>query len=152
MKLQSLKCPNCDGMLNMDLEKMEHIFCPYCGQKFSVDDGKKEYTINQNININKNITHTKLTYNEADVIREKTNSVSKYLKNVINKKDEENKNVAILLDKNIKPPFKGKEKTDKNRFQMLYKRYAAAAAIRLPKKLTALLSRKRGPSTLLQGT
>lgn len=72
MKLQALKCPNCDGILNMDVEKKDFIFCPYCGQKFMLDDEKKEYTINKNININKNVTHTNQTYNEADVIREKT--------------------------------------------------------------------------------
>ena len=76
MKLQKLSCPNCNGILEMNVDNKEYIFCPYCGQKFFVDDEKKEYTINQNINvkkdinINKNVTHT--TYNEADVIKQKT--------------------------------------------------------------------------------
>ena len=72
MKLQKLNCPNCNGTLDIKIGDEKYIFCPYCGQKFFVDDGKKEYTINKNININKNITHTKRTYDEAEVIRAKT--------------------------------------------------------------------------------
>lgn len=78
MKLHKLSCPNCNGKLNMNIDDKEFIFCPYCGQQFLVDDGKKEYNVNKNIhikkdiNINKNVTHTHRTYNEADVIREKT--------------------------------------------------------------------------------
>lgn len=72
MKLHKLSCPNCNGILELNVNDKEYIFCPYCGQKFFVDDGKKEYTINQNINFNKNITHTKRTYDEAEVIKAKT--------------------------------------------------------------------------------
>lgn len=78
MKLYKLSCPNCEGMLDLKVDDKEYIFCPYCGQKFFVEDGKKEYTINQNINIkkdiniNKNVTHTNRRYDEAEIIRAKT--------------------------------------------------------------------------------
>lgn len=68
MKLQKLSCPNCEGTLNIDIKDQKQIFCPYCGQKFIVDDGKKEYTINKNINISKNVTHTRRTIDEAGLI------------------------------------------------------------------------------------
>lgn len=58
MKLHKLSCPNCNGTLDLKIDDKEYIFCPYCGQKFFVEDGKKEYTITQNININKNVTYT----------------------------------------------------------------------------------------------
>ncbi len=74
MKLHKLRCPNCDGMLEMKIGgKSDYIFCPYCGQQFFVDDGKKTYTINQNININKNIKVDKTIHNrytnDAEVIK-----------------------------------------------------------------------------------
>ena len=65
------RSPNCNGILDLNVDDKEYIFCPYCGQKFFVEDGKKEYTINQNININKNITHTHRTYDETEIIKEK---------------------------------------------------------------------------------
>lgn len=55
MKLQKLSCPNCNGILDLNDDNIEYLDCPYCRQKFFVDDGKKEYTINKNINIKKDI-------------------------------------------------------------------------------------------------
>ena len=78
MQLRKLKCPNCGGTLDINLDDKEYIFCPYCGEKCFVEDGKKEYTINQNINIKKDIninkqtSHTRHNIDEADVIRAKT--------------------------------------------------------------------------------
>lgn len=78
MKLHKLRCPNCSGILEIKIDDKEFIFCPYCGEKFYVDDEKKEYTFNQNINIKKDIninkqtTHTQHNIDEADVIRAKT--------------------------------------------------------------------------------
>lgn len=70
MKLHKLTCPNCNGDLNIEIDEgLTSVFCPYCGQKFFVDDEKQEWTINKNININKNI-HKRYT-NDADVIRAK---------------------------------------------------------------------------------
>lgn len=77
MKLHKLSCPNCNGILDLNVDNRAYIFCPYCGQKFFIEDGKKEYTINQNINIkkdiniNKNVTHTHRTYDEAEIIKER---------------------------------------------------------------------------------
>ena len=78
MKLHKLSCPNCNGILDLKVDDKEYIFCPYCGEKFFVEDGKKEYTINQNINvkkdinINKNITHTNRNIDDAEIIKQKT--------------------------------------------------------------------------------
>lgn len=64
MKLHKLNCPNCNGILDMKIaDNTSAIFCPYCGQQFFVDDGKKEYTINENI-------HNRYT-DDAKVLKEK---------------------------------------------------------------------------------
>lgn len=75
MKLRKLCCPNCKGDLELKVNNNKQIFCPYCGQKFYLDDEKKEYTINKNININKNIKYT--SWDEADVIRATTEAQEK---------------------------------------------------------------------------
>ena len=83
MKLHKLRCPNCAGTLDIKLDDNEYIFCPYCGEKFLVEDGKKEYTFTQNvnkkkdINNNKNISQTQRNIDEAEVIRAKTESREK---------------------------------------------------------------------------
>ena len=77
MKLHKLSCPNCNGTLDLKIDDKEYIFCPYCGQKFFVEDGKKEYTITQNININKNVTYTNRNIDDAEVIRAKTEAKEK---------------------------------------------------------------------------
>lgn len=80
MKLQKLNCPNCDAHLNMELTKeSNYIFCPYCGQQFHIDNGKREYTVNKNININKNINHTKRKIDETEI--EKAKASAKEMKN-----------------------------------------------------------------------
>ena len=84
MQLLKLECPNCGGTLDISLNDKKSIFCPYCGEKFIVEDGKKEYTINQNIRIDKHTSHTRHTVNEADIIRAKT-------------KDREQKNNLLIL-------------------------------------------------------
>ncbi len=68
MKLQRLSCPNCNASLNMELTKeSDYIFCPYCGQQFHIDNEKREYTFNKNININKNINHIKRKIDETEI-------------------------------------------------------------------------------------
>ena len=68
MKLHKLNCPNCGGMLELKVSNdSDYIFCPYCGQQFFVDEGKKTYTINQNIKVEKTI-HNRYT-NDAEVIK-----------------------------------------------------------------------------------
>ena len=73
MKLQKLSCPNCNGSLRINVENKDRLFCPYCGQAFSIDDGRREYTINRNENIvktvnifNHNINHT---INDSEIIK-----------------------------------------------------------------------------------
>lgn len=71
MKLKVLKCPECRA--NKEIEEgRTSCFCSYCGCKIIIDDEKSETTINKNININKNITHTERYVNEAEVLEIKT--------------------------------------------------------------------------------
>lgn len=78
MKLKKLNCPNCNGELDIKInDENNSIFCPYCGQKFFVDTGKKERTVNKNISINKNVNYTRRNIDEADVIRAKTEAKEK---------------------------------------------------------------------------
>lgn len=77
MKINKLSCPNCGGMLNMDINECEYIYCPYCGQKFYVDKEKNEFTYNKNININKNVNYTNRYIDDADVIRAKSEAKEK---------------------------------------------------------------------------
>lgn len=77
MKLQKFCCPNCNGILNMDVGENDYIFCLYCGQKFYVDREKNEFTYNKNININKNINYTNRYVDDAEVIRAKSEAKEK---------------------------------------------------------------------------
>lgn len=82
MKLHKLTCPNCDGVLNMEISgNTEKVFCPYCGQQFYVDQEKKEFTFNKNItkniNIKKQSEHTHRNIDDADVIRAKAEAHEK---------------------------------------------------------------------------
>lgn len=77
MELHKLTCPSCNGSLDIKIDDRNYIHCPYCGQMFSFDDGKREYTINQNINITKNITHTQRKIDDAEIIRAKTEAKEK---------------------------------------------------------------------------
>ena len=82
MKLHKLTCPNCDGVLNMEISgNTEKVFCPYCGQQFYIDHEKKEFTfnknVNKNINIKKQIEYTNRTIDDADVIRAKAEAHDK---------------------------------------------------------------------------
>lgn len=72
MKLHKLSCPNCNGILDIEIEDKKYIYCPYCGQKFFVDDEKEEYTINKNININKNVSLTNRNIDDAKILEIKT--------------------------------------------------------------------------------
>ena len=68
MKLKVLKCPECRA--NIEIEDGRNFcFCNYCGCKIILDDEKQETTINKNVNINKNTTHTQRYINDAEVIK-----------------------------------------------------------------------------------
>ena len=67
MKLHKLTCPNCNGTLEIDIDNRKQIFCPYCGQKFLIDDGRIHIEITKNININK----TNRVIDDAEIIRAK---------------------------------------------------------------------------------
>ena len=51
MRLQQLKCPNCEGTLELKVQGDKEIFCPYCGQAFLPEENA--FTYNENKNINK---------------------------------------------------------------------------------------------------
>lgn len=75
MKLHKLTCPNCNGSLDIELTNdASSVFCPYCGQRFYLDDEHKKRTYNKNVNVN-TYTHTRWT-DDADVIRA-TNEANK---------------------------------------------------------------------------
>lgn len=87
MKLHKLTCTNCNGILDMKIDDgTTSVFCPYCGQKFLIDDENRKVTINKNININKTI-HNRYT-DDADVIR---------AKNEASKDSRDFKQVLILI-------------------------------------------------------
>lgn len=79
LKIHKLNCPNCNGSLEMEIaEGTSSVFCPYCGQKFLLDDERKEYTLNINKTIHKRYT------NDSEIIKAKL-------------KDKENKRSWIAL-------------------------------------------------------
>lgn len=69
MKLRVLKCPECRANLEIE-EGRTSCYCQYCGCKIILDDEKQEVTINKNINITKNITHTNRRIDEAKILQE----------------------------------------------------------------------------------
>lgn len=68
MKIHKLSCPNCGAALDLNVEEREYVFCAYCGQKFFVDNEKKEYTFNQNVNV----THINRIIDEAKIAKIKS--------------------------------------------------------------------------------
>lgn len=82
MKLQKLSCPNCNGLLNMELVKeSDYIFCPYCGEHFYIKNDKKEHTLNKNISLNKNIYHVKRKIDDTEI--EKAKASAKEIKYIL---------------------------------------------------------------------
>lgn len=48
MKIMKLSCENCKGNTDLKVENgQKFIFCPYCGQKYMVNDGKIYMEINR---------------------------------------------------------------------------------------------------------
>ena len=96
--------------------------------KSFVDGVKKIWIKNQEADIQRDLqenlisVETESFAGKLDVIRKKINTTSAYLKNSIaQKNNEENENLNLLLEKNIKPPFKGKkEKETKKKNNLVY--------------------------------
>ena len=82
MKAKVIRCPNCGAPIDANIKGRNSIFCSYCGHQIYLDDEKREYTLNKNININKNV-HYQYT-NDAEVIK-------------ANNTDKENKRSWIAL-------------------------------------------------------
>ena len=70
MKAKKINCPYCDATIDSNIQGRSSVFCSYCGQLIYLDDEKREFTYNKNININK--TNHNIYTDEADVIRAKT--------------------------------------------------------------------------------
>lgn len=67
MRLKRTHCPNCNGMLDLQVEDhCSKVFCPYCGQVYEVDHRRRELVINQEVNV------TNRYINDAEIIRAKT--------------------------------------------------------------------------------
>lgn len=56
MAIQQLKCPNCNGKLEMGIKDNKEIFCPYCGELFLPEENI--ITINYNENVKRDIKHS----------------------------------------------------------------------------------------------
>ena len=67
MKLEKICCPTCGAGIDLQLSGQTHVFCPYCGSHFAIDDGNRTITRNSN-----NIYEFHDTYtDEAAVERER---------------------------------------------------------------------------------
>lgn len=55
MKLISLRCPDCNGDIDVKFKGNDFIFCPYCGTQIYVDNEAdvKIYTYNISKNVHK---------------------------------------------------------------------------------------------------
>lgn len=82
MNMKTLKCPSCGASIDVDIQGRDSVFCSYCGQQIQLDDGKREFTYNKNVNVTKTV-HKRYT-DDAEVIRETS-------------KDKENKRTWIAL-------------------------------------------------------
>ena len=49
MKLQAIKCPNCNAEITADLTNKKQVFCTYCGTAIYIDDEKKEVVYTKRI-------------------------------------------------------------------------------------------------------
>ena len=73
MKVNAYKCQNCGANISSNiLTNSKASFCPFCGQQFHISDVDEHIVVDKNININKSININKRTFNEAEVIRAKT--------------------------------------------------------------------------------
>ena len=70
MKMKTLKCPSCGASIDVDIQGRNSVFCSYCGQQIQLDDEKREFTYNKNVNVTKTM-HKRYT-DDADVIRAQT--------------------------------------------------------------------------------
>lgn len=74
MKVTQLYCPSCGASIKSNIVNNGSLYCPYCGTQLYVDLENKEVTINKNININRNETKeiNKHYYDEAEIVRLKS--------------------------------------------------------------------------------
>lgn len=81
MKIQSLKCPECEANLEIE-EEREFCFCQYCGCKIIIqDENKKTYR----------------HIDEADVKRAETERIVRLKELELEEKKRENKKVLIKI-------------------------------------------------------
>ncbi len=79
MELKALRCPACDGTIEMDLTGRTTVFCPWCGIQIAVNGDEKvhTYNINKNVNIHKRYT------NDAAVEKQKRKAQEEKMNNYV---------------------------------------------------------------------
>lgn len=65
MKLQTMKCPNCDAPFSIDTDKNTTFFCPYCGTKIVLNDDTSRFEINYS-QTNRNIDEAQIRRVDAE--------------------------------------------------------------------------------------
>lgn len=65
MKLQSMKCPNCDAPFSINVDKSTSFFCPYCGTQITLNDNTNCFEINYS-QTNRNIDEAQIRRVDAE--------------------------------------------------------------------------------------
>lgn len=65
MKLQSMKCPNCDAPFSINVDKSTSFFCPYCGTQITLNDNTNRFEINYS-QTNRNIDEAQIRRVDAE--------------------------------------------------------------------------------------
>lgn len=79
MKLISMRCPECNGSIDINCNQRKYIFCPYCGSQIAVDrENEVEITINKNISI----TKTKRNIDDAKISKAKYKGLNELFGNI----------------------------------------------------------------------
>ena len=73
--MKQMICPYCSASIEADTNGRDSVFCTYCGCQISLYDDRSEYTINKNINVNKDIAVSKTIHHrysdDAEIIKER---------------------------------------------------------------------------------
>ena len=73
--MKQMRCPCCGASIEADTNGRDRVFCTYCGCQISVYDDRGEYTINKNINVNKDIAVSKTIHHrysdDVEIIKER---------------------------------------------------------------------------------
>lgn len=73
MKMCRMECPYCGASIEADVENRKSVFCTYCGKQIKIENDPSNVTINQNINIKKNINQR--VTNDAEILKEQNRHI-----------------------------------------------------------------------------